>query len=134
MGTTNREALDKIITDHFLYEAIDDIEGVLRTFTEDAEHELVGGPDGPLKGKTVLCRFYERLFRDLKGERVEPVMRLYGNDFVIDETIWPMAARSNWTARAARRISGFCMSSSCATGLSPRKTSGLISTSSSVSM
>jgi hypothetical protein len=42
MGTTNREALDKIITDHFMYEATDNIEGVLRTFTEDAEHELVG--------------------------------------------------------------------------------------------
>ena len=88
MGTMNREQLDKLITDHFMYEATDDIEGVLRTFTEDAEHELIGGPDGPLRGKAALGSFYARLFPDLKGERVEPVMRLYGDDFVIDETIW----------------------------------------------
>ena len=88
MGAKNREQLDKIISDHFMYEATDDIEGVLRTFTDNAEHELVGGPDGPLRGKAALGRFYARLFPDLKGERVEPVMRLYGDDFVIDETIW----------------------------------------------
>ena len=88
MGTMNREQLDKIISDHFMYEATDDIEGVLRTFTDAAEHELIGGPDGPLRGRAALRRFYERLFPDLRGERVEPVMRLYGDDFVIDETIW----------------------------------------------
>ena len=83
-----REQQDKIVSEHFRYEATDDIEGVLRTFAEDAEHEIVGGPDGPLRGKAALGRFYKRLFADLKGERVEPVMRLYGDDFVIDETIW----------------------------------------------
>jgi hypothetical protein len=42
----------------------------------------------PLRGKAALRRFYDRLFPDLRGERVEPVMRLYGDDFLIDETIW----------------------------------------------
>ena len=49
---------------------------------------MVGGPDGPLRGKPALRRFYERLFSDLKGVRVEPVMRMHGDDFLIDETIW----------------------------------------------
>lgn len=40
MASMNREQLDKLISDHFMYEATDDIEGVLRTFTEDADHEL----------------------------------------------------------------------------------------------
>jgi hypothetical protein len=80
--------MDKLVSDHFMYEATDDIQGVLRTFRDDAEHEVVGGPDGPLRGKAALGRFYERLFPDLRGERVEPVMRLYGDDFLIDETIW----------------------------------------------
>jgi hypothetical protein len=84
----NREQLDQIVNDHFRYETTDNIEGVLGTFTEDAEHEVIGGPDGPLRGKAALRRFYGRLFPDLKGERVEPVMRLYGDDFLIDETIW----------------------------------------------
>ncbi len=88
METMNQESMDKIVNDHFRYEATDDIEGVLRTFTEDAEHEVVGGPDGPLRGKAALRRFYEHLFRDLEGERVEPVMRLYGDNFLVDEAIW----------------------------------------------
>ncbi|HYN53128.1 MAG TPA: nuclear transport factor 2 family protein [Methylotenera sp.] len=88
METISRENMDKLINDHFMYEATDDIEGVLRTFTDDVEHQVVGGPDGPLRGKAVLRRFYERLFSDLRGEGVEPVMRLYGDDFLIDETIW----------------------------------------------
>ena len=88
MKTMSRESMEKVVSDHFMYEATDDIEGVLRTFTDDAQHEVVGGPDGPLQGKPALRRFYERLFPDLKGERVEPVMRLYGDDFIIDETIW----------------------------------------------
>jgi hypothetical protein len=86
--TTNREAMDKIVSDHFRYEATDDIEGVLRTFVEDARHEVVGGPHGPLRGKAALRRFYERLFPELEGEHVEPVKRLYGDDFLVDETIW----------------------------------------------
>jgi hypothetical protein len=88
MTTMNREMMDKLVSDHFMYEATDDIEGVLRTLTEDAEHEVVGGPDGPLRGKATIRHFYERLFRDVEGDRVEPVMRLYGDDFLIDESIW----------------------------------------------
>lgn len=88
MDKSTQENMDKIANDHFMYEASDDVEGVLRTFTEDAEHEVIGGPDGPLRGKAALRRFYERLFKELKGERVEPVMRLYGDNFIVDETIW----------------------------------------------
>lgn len=85
---TSRESMDKVVNDHFRFEATDDIEGVLRTFTDDVEHEVVGGSYGPLQGKPALRHFYERLFPDLEGERVEPVMRLYGEDFLVDETLW----------------------------------------------
>ena len=46
-----------------------------------AEHELVAGRMA-LCGKAAHGSFYARLFPDLKGERVEPVLRLYGDDFV----------------------------------------------------
>jgi hypothetical protein len=86
--TMSRESMDKVVNDHFMYEATDDIEGVLRTFTDDVQHEVVGGSYGPLQGKPELRRFYENLFPELEGERVEPVMRLYGESFLVDETIW----------------------------------------------
>lgn len=54
---------------------------------DDPEHQVVGSPDGPLRGKAAIRRFYEGLFPALKGERAEPVMRLYGDDFIVDESI-----------------------------------------------
>jgi uncharacterized protein len=88
MGTMSTEEMDRLVNEHFGYEAADDVEGVLATFGDDAVHEMKGGPDGPLRGKAVLRTFYERLFSHVKGEGVEPVMRLYGDDFLVDETIW----------------------------------------------
>ena len=49
--------------------------------TTYAEHELVDGRMA-LCGKAALGSFYARLFPDLKGERVEPVLRFYGDDFL----------------------------------------------------
>lgn len=82
-----REGMDRIVNDHFMYEATADLEGVMRTYTDDPEHQVVGGPDGPLRGKPAIRRFYENLFPALKGERAEAVMRLYGEDFIVDESI-----------------------------------------------
>jgi ketosteroid isomerase-like protein len=79
--------MDKLVNDHFMYEATADLEGVLGTYADDPQHQVVGGPDGPLRGKAAIRGFYERLFPALKGERAEPVMRLYGEDFIVDETI-----------------------------------------------
>jgi uncharacterized protein len=87
MATMTRETMDKIVNDHFMYEATADLEGVLSTYSAEPEHQVVGGPDGPLRGKAAIRRFYERLFPALKGERAEPVMRLYGDDFLVDESI-----------------------------------------------
>jgi ketosteroid isomerase-like protein len=87
MKNMTRQSMDQIVNDHFMYEATADLEGVLGTYTEDPEHQVVGGPDGPLRGKAAIRRFYEGLFPALKGERAEPVLRLYGDDFIVDETI-----------------------------------------------
>jgi ketosteroid isomerase-like protein len=86
--TVSREQMDQMVNDHFTYEANDDIEGVLQTFTDDAVHEIVGGPDGPLQGTAALRDFYARLFPDLRGETVEPITRHYGDDFIVDVTLW----------------------------------------------
>ena len=87
MTAMSRESMDKLVNDHFMYEATADLEGVLGTYADDPEHQVVGGPDGPLRGKAAIRGFYERLFPALKGERAEPVMRLYGEDFIVDETV-----------------------------------------------
>jgi hypothetical protein len=83
----SREAMDQLVNDHFMYEATADLEGVMGTYAEDPRHHVVGGPDGPLRGKPAIRGFYERLFPALKGERAENAMRVYGPDLIVDETI-----------------------------------------------
>jgi hypothetical protein len=80
--------MDRIVAEHFGYEAADDVDGVLATMTEDAVHHLVGSPLGPLSGATTIRSFYEELFLALKGEAVEPVARWYGEEFLVDEALW----------------------------------------------
>src|SRR3712207_5541078 len=87
MGIT-REEMDRIIAQHFAFEAADDVDGVLGSLAEGAEHEIIPSPMGRLTDRTAIRRFYEALFRDLRGESVTPVRRLYGDGFVVDEAIW----------------------------------------------
>lgn len=83
-----REAMDRKIDEHFAFEAADDVAGVLATLTADVEHDIVGSPTGPTRGREGARPFYEGLFSDLADGRVTPVRRLYGDDFLVDESLW----------------------------------------------
>src|SRR3954465_12145495 len=114
-----RAEMDRKIDEHFGFEARDDVEGVLATLAPDAEHDIVGWPSGPTRGREGARPFYEALFADLAESKVECRRRLYGNGFVIDESLWrgtapgkPRASRSASTARAARLHSACSTSSS----------------------
>ena len=80
--------MDQKIDEHFDFEARDDVEGVLATLTPDAEHYVVGSPLGPTQGREGARPFYVGLFSDLSESRVETIHRLYGDDFVVDESLW----------------------------------------------
>ena len=86
---------DALIDRHFRYEAEDDVDGVLSTLVDDLTHDLVGWPGGASRDKAQARAFYERMFSDLAGEKVTPVKRLYGEDFVVDESIWHGRAVGN---------------------------------------
>jgi hypothetical protein len=80
--------MDKVVNDHFTFEATDDLDGVMSTLADGASHEIIPGPYGPLTDPTRIREFYTQLYTELTGEGVTPVRRLYGADFVVDETIW----------------------------------------------
>ncbi|SAL72829.1 SnoaL-like polyketide cyclase [Caballeronia cordobensis] len=86
--TLTRTEMDRKIDEHFGFERHDDVEGVLATLTEDVEHDIVGWPAGPAHGREGARPFYEALFADLSESRVESLRRLYGDGFVIDESMW----------------------------------------------
>ena len=80
--------MDRKIDEHFDFEAQDNVEGVLATLTDDVEHDIVGWPTGPTHGPQGARPFYEALFSDLADGKVDCVKRLYGADFLVDESLW----------------------------------------------
>ena len=84
----SRAQIDQLINDHFMYEATDDLDGVMATLTDEVEHHVIPSPVGVLHDKTKIRAFYKMLYGDIKGESVTPLRRLYGEDFVVDEVMW----------------------------------------------
>ncbi len=80
--------MDAKLDEHFGFEMRDDVEGVLATLADDVEHDIVGWPLGPSRGREPTRAFYEALFADLADGRVRSVRRLYGDRFMVDESIW----------------------------------------------
>jgi uncharacterized protein len=80
--------MDHRIDEHFDFEARDDVAGVLATLAENVEHDIVGSPTGPTRGRESARGFYEHLFADLADGKVKTLRRLYGSDFVVDESLW----------------------------------------------
>ncbi len=61
---------------------------MLATLTPDAEHDIVGWPGGPTRGRNGSRPFYETLFADLSEGKVTCRKRLYGDKFIVDESLW----------------------------------------------
>jgi uncharacterized protein len=80
--------MDRKLDEHFGFEAADNVEGVLATLAPDADHDIVGWPTGPTHGRDNARPFYEALFADLAGGKVTCIKRLYGKDFLVDESVW----------------------------------------------
>jgi uncharacterized protein len=83
-----REQMDRKLDEHFRFEATDNVEGVLGTLTEDVEHDIVGWPTGPVRGRDQVRPFYETLFADLADGKVESRRRYYGDRFMVDDSVW----------------------------------------------
>jgi predicted ester cyclase len=84
----SRTEMDQKMDEHFGYEARDDVEGVLSTLTHDVEHDIVGSPTGPTFGPQGARGFYESLFADLEAGGLRTLRRLYGENFMVDDSVW----------------------------------------------
>jgi hypothetical protein len=80
--------MDRKIDEHFNYESRDDVQGVLSTLRPDVIHDVVGWPSGPVQGRENVRPFYEALFSDLSDGKATPIRRLYGDRFLVDESMW----------------------------------------------
>jgi hypothetical protein len=82
------QQMDAKMDEHFAFEAGDNIDGVLATLTDDVEHDIVGWPLGPSRDREGARKFYEATFADLSDGKVRCVKRLYGENFMVDESVW----------------------------------------------
>ena len=82
------QQMDAKMDEHFAFEAGDNIDGVLATLTDDVEHDIVGWPFGPSRDREGARKFYEATFADLSDGKVRCVKRLYGENFMVDESVW----------------------------------------------
>lgn len=80
--------MDAKMDEHFAFEARDDVKGVLATLTDDVVHDIVGWPTGPTHGRNGAKPFYDALFQDLSDGHVKSLKRLYGENFLVDESMW----------------------------------------------
>jgi ketosteroid isomerase-like protein len=83
-----KDRYDQIINDHFMYEATDDVDGVMSSLADEVEHLVVPSPAGARHDKAEIRAFYEGLFADVKGRPPTPIRRQYGDGFVVDEVMW----------------------------------------------
>lgn len=88
MGMT-REDMDRIVDEHFRYEANDDLDGVMSSLADGPiRHEAIPSPVGELTNRAQIRAYYQMLYASARGERATQVRRLYGDDFMVDETLW----------------------------------------------
>jgi predicted ester cyclase len=80
--------MDAKLDEHFGFEAADDVEGVLATLADEVEHDIVGWPAGPARSHADVRAFYQALFADLADGEVTSTRRLYGEDFMVDDSVW----------------------------------------------
>jgi len=85
--------MDHAIDEHFGYEAADDVEGVLATLAPDATHDIVGWPPGPTHGRENARAFYEATFGDISDSKVACTKRLYGANFLVDDSMVECTAK-----------------------------------------
>ena len=84
----SNEQMDRFLDQHFKFEREDDVAGVLATLAEDATHDVIGWPSGPSHGRDQAKGFYETLFEDLADGEVRSLERRYGDNFMVDESLW----------------------------------------------
>lgn len=86
--TLTTAQMDAKLDEHFAFEAADDVEGVLGTLADNVEHDIVGWPAGPARSHADVRTFYEALFADLADGTVSSTRRLYGENFMVDDSVW----------------------------------------------
>ena len=84
----NRDEMNQLIETHLAAESAKDPAGSVSVYTDDVEHDVVGFPTGPVRGKQAAAAFYEYLNANIDTEEMTPLRSYYGDDFCVIEHAW----------------------------------------------
>ena len=88
MGMSHEE-MDRVVDDHFRFEATDDLDGVMASFAPGPlRHEIIPSPIGEISDRQDIRDYYTMLYACAQGDKATCIRRLYGDDFLVDETLW----------------------------------------------
>jgi steroid delta-isomerase-like uncharacterized protein len=79
----DREKMVALVEQHLRAEGAGDVDGALAVYTEDIEHDVVGWPTGPVRGKAAARAFYEHLTANFRTEGERPTRRWFTDDAMI---------------------------------------------------
>jgi SnoaL-like domain len=88
MGMSHEE-MDRVVDDHFKFEATDDLDGVMASFApRPIRHDIIPSPVGQISDRQDIRDYYTMLYGCTRGDKATCIRRLYGDDFLVDETVW----------------------------------------------
>lgn len=80
--------MDRLIEQHLSAEKAADTAGAVAMYVDDVEHDVVGFPQGPARGREEAQHFYDFLTRQVQTEEMKPLHSYYGEDFCVIEHLW----------------------------------------------
>jgi steroid delta-isomerase-like uncharacterized protein len=81
------EAMLALIKEHLRAEGAGDVEGAVAVYTDDIEHDAVGFPGSPRRGKDAAREFYGFLTANFRTEEEEPVHQYVSDNAITLEQI-----------------------------------------------
>lgn len=81
----DQQRMRELVQQHVAAEVARDTEAAVSVYTDDVEHDVVGSPDGPLRGPAQAKAFYEDLNSNLVIESMDLKREYYGDDFCVTE-------------------------------------------------
>jgi len=75
--------MTELVERHLKAEGAGDVEGAVSVYTDDVEHDVVGWPTGPSRGKDAAREFYRHLTANFRTEEEHPTRRYVAGDALV---------------------------------------------------
>jgi steroid delta-isomerase-like uncharacterized protein len=82
-----RFEMESLIETHLRAEGAGDPEAAVAVYTDDIEHDVVGFPNGPVRGVPGALEFYRFLVKNFRTEQEDRVRTYYGDNAVTMENL-----------------------------------------------